>query len=263
MSEREDKMIQRLWDKQFGGTLIYEYPIAAERGTSERRRIDAIILPTRKRIELKGINITPENEPIIVVQAKAHRLGMQLLGQAIFSPDLIWHVAPRSKNIRSIALCGAHDDRLEALIEPSDGIQVVVDPTEGAKPEPSMNTPDWNKVHRFWQQTGGTLIKNYPLADASTTSSRQVAHAVILSNGSGQAPDGSPLPLYGEDVLVVYAREKRFGMYTMGQALFAVRLIEKHYKPKSVRAIILCRDTDSVLAPLLKRFGQIDVVPVP
>jgi hypothetical protein len=59
-----------------------------------------------------------------VVQAKASRLGMYLLGQALFSKHLVEPFRPRS--VRTIALCASSDSVLEPLAR-SHGIEVVVD----------------------------------------------------------------------------------------------------------------------------------------
>ena len=60
---------------------------------------------------------------MVVVQTKANRLGMYLLGQALFSKKLIKKHNPKS--IRTVAICGKGDEvlRKEAEIE---GIEVIV-----------------------------------------------------------------------------------------------------------------------------------------
>jgi hypothetical protein len=59
------------------------------------------------------------------VQAQAHRLGMYLMGQALFSRVLIEErFAPRS--VRTVALCAIDDAVLRPIAE-RYGIEVVVD----------------------------------------------------------------------------------------------------------------------------------------
>jgi len=60
---------------------------------------------------------------IVVVQAKASRLGMYLLGQALFSRDLMAEFKPKS--IETVAICTKGDARLEQLAL-QHGIRVVV-----------------------------------------------------------------------------------------------------------------------------------------
>jgi hypothetical protein len=61
---------------------------------------------------------------VIVVQAKASRLGMYLMGQALFSAELIRRFRPAS--VRSVALCTADDAVLRPLLEPYPHVEVVV-----------------------------------------------------------------------------------------------------------------------------------------
>jgi len=52
---------------------------------------------------------------IIVVQAKANRLGMYLMGQALFSRELMKPFRPAS--IRTVALCAEDDSVLRPPAE--------------------------------------------------------------------------------------------------------------------------------------------------
>ena len=58
-----------------------------------------------------------------MVQTKASRLGMSLMGQAIISRKLMEAFQPRS--IRSVAVCLQGDSVLESLL-PEIGIELVV-----------------------------------------------------------------------------------------------------------------------------------------
>jgi hypothetical protein len=60
---------------------------------------------------------------IVLVQTKASRLGMYLLGQAVFSRRLMEPFKPAS--IRSVALCTKGDSVLEPLAK-EYGVEVVV-----------------------------------------------------------------------------------------------------------------------------------------
>ena len=123
MSKRETPLTRRYW-KSVGGTLIEEFeaiPLGSDHG---KRLIDAIIVqegPTRiakkSEVDLKG-------KDIIVIQTKATRLGMYLMGQAIISKELMKRFKPRS--IKSVAICTKEDSVLEPLLRKFKNIEVVI-----------------------------------------------------------------------------------------------------------------------------------------
>ena len=77
------------------------------------------------RIASRGKTVSLDGHDIVVVQTKASRLGMYLLGQAFFSRELIKdRFAPRS--IRMIALCAIDDAILHSIAE-RFGVEVVID----------------------------------------------------------------------------------------------------------------------------------------
>ena len=57
-------------------------------------------------------------------QTKASRLGMNLMGQCLFSRDLV--IGLGAKTVRSIALCTQDDFTLRPLLEQHQGCEVVV-----------------------------------------------------------------------------------------------------------------------------------------
>lgn len=59
---------------------------------------------------------------IIVVQAKRDRVGMYLLGQALFSRELMRRFSPRSA--RTVALCEKDDSILRPIAE-KYGVEIV------------------------------------------------------------------------------------------------------------------------------------------
>ena len=61
---------------------------------------------------------------IVVIQAKAMRLGMYLMGQAVFSAELMKRFEPRS--VRSVILCTKDDALLRPLLAPFPDVEVVV-----------------------------------------------------------------------------------------------------------------------------------------
>jgi hypothetical protein len=84
MSKLETPMIIAYWET-VGGTLIEEFQMVKGDAVCGPRRADAVILPNRDRIRLPigQRSISIEGEDIIIVQAKAYRLGMYLMGQAV------------------------------------------------------------------------------------------------------------------------------------------------------------------------------------
>ena len=91
-----------------------------------RRLLDAVILPDlpRKRADWRHVNLAGQR--VIVVQAKAHRLGMYLKGQAIFSAQLVrTRFAPVS--VRSVILCSKDDTVLRKYLASYPDVEVVVD----------------------------------------------------------------------------------------------------------------------------------------
>ena len=107
MSKNETPLIRKYW-RQIGGTLIEEFLVVRRSEHNGQRLIDAVIIP---------------DEDIICVQAKTGTLGMYLMGQALFSPELLQRFKP--KKVTSVALCTKDDNVLRPLLERYN-IQVVI-----------------------------------------------------------------------------------------------------------------------------------------
>ena len=124
MSKRETPLTRRYW-REIGGTLIEEFP-SVRRGPNQGRRLldGVVILGSRHLIANYGDGeFEIENRDIVVIQTKAERLGMYLLGRALFSRHLMMPFRPRS--IDTVAICTKGD----AVLEPwaaAYGIKVVV-----------------------------------------------------------------------------------------------------------------------------------------
>src|SRR4051812_40553071 len=113
MSKLETPMIAWFWES-IGGTLIPEFQAVPRAPGVGRRLLDAVILPRLSKRQAHWRDINLEGEDVVAVQAKAHRLGMSLMGQAIFSAELLRRFRPRS--IRSVILCSADDSVLRPLL---------------------------------------------------------------------------------------------------------------------------------------------------
>jgi hypothetical protein len=124
MSKLESPMIMDYW-KTIGGTLVEEYYAVKRSPTTSPRRIDAIILPYRETRIANWRDVPLDGEDVIVVQAKAHRLGMYLMGQALFSAEIVKQCF-KPKSVKSVALCAKDDALLRPMLESFDGLEVVV-----------------------------------------------------------------------------------------------------------------------------------------
>ena len=126
MSKLETPMVLKYW-QQIGDTLIEEFPMVRASATCGPRYADAVILPRGEERRITGSDraaILLEGEDVIVVQAKASRLGMYLMGQTLFSAELIRRFNPAS--VRSVALCTEDDSVLRPLFAPYPHVEVVV-----------------------------------------------------------------------------------------------------------------------------------------
>lgn len=132
MSRHETPMIRWYWE-QVGGTLCEEFQVAARRATAARRLLDAVILPDGPKQKAHWSEVSIVGRDVIVVQAKASRLGMYLMGQALFSAELVKRLGPRS--VRSVALCRQDDSILRPLLEQFSGCSVVVVPERASAGE--------------------------------------------------------------------------------------------------------------------------------
>lgn len=64
---------------------------------------------------------------VILVQSKIGRLRMTLMGQVIFSQQLMYR-NHEPKRVRSVALCEQDDDVLRPMLEAFDDVEVVIAP---------------------------------------------------------------------------------------------------------------------------------------
>ena len=119
-------MIEWYWH-QVGGTLCQEFQAVPKGPGVGRRLIDAVILPEGETKEVHWQDLSLEDQHVIVVQAKAHRLGMYLMGQTLFSAQLLKQLF-KPKLVRSVALCREDDALLRPLLEKFEGMKVVIVP---------------------------------------------------------------------------------------------------------------------------------------
>jgi hypothetical protein len=124
MSKLERPLIEKYWWR-VGGTIVFEFPMVQSSATCGKRCLDALILPNKETKEAKASDVSIEGEDILLVQAKYSGLGMYLMGQALFSVELMRKFRPVS--IRSIALCTKDDSVLRPLLDPYPEVEVVIE----------------------------------------------------------------------------------------------------------------------------------------
>lgn len=102
--------------------------MAVPRSTGQARRLlDGLIVLGEKRERVpSGTGIDIAGKDVIVIQAKNMRLGMYLMGQTLFSAELVRRFNPKS--VVSVALCAADDALLRPMLESHAGCKVVVCP---------------------------------------------------------------------------------------------------------------------------------------
>jgi hypothetical protein len=129
MSRRETDMTVWYWNQR-GGTLIEEF-MAVKRGPNHAQRlIDGLIIlgGEKQRLPRGERRVDIRGKDVVAIQTKNGRLGMYLMGQALFTLKLVESMGPRS--IESIALCAMDDAHLRPLLEAHAGCKVIVCPTE-------------------------------------------------------------------------------------------------------------------------------------
>jgi hypothetical protein len=123
MSTRERPLIEKYWQR-VGGTIVFEFPMVRGSATCGKRYLDALILPNGETKIAKAQDVSLAGEDIIIVQAKYNRLGMNLMGQAVFSIELMRKFNPKS--ICSIVICTKDCSVLRPLLDKYPEVEVVV-----------------------------------------------------------------------------------------------------------------------------------------
>ncbi len=126
MSKHETPLTRKYW-QSVGGTLIEEFPVVRRTSTCAQRLLDGLIVLDGNNRIAKADEISIEGMDVIVLQTKANRLGMYLMGQAFFSRELVKALNPKS--IRTVAICAQDDSEMHALCDKFQ-IEVVIFETE-------------------------------------------------------------------------------------------------------------------------------------
>ena len=122
MSKHETPLTRRYW-QEIGGTLVEEFLAIRGNDDQGKRLIDGIIILNGPFSIARTNDVDVTGKDVVVIQTKAHRLGMYLLGQALFSKHLIERFHPRT--IETVAIC-TKGDAVLGPIAAKYGIKVVV-----------------------------------------------------------------------------------------------------------------------------------------
>lgn len=131
MSKHETPMTEWYWREVLKkGTLIMEY-IAVERtkdGSNASRYLDGLVILDGPFEISDDVKCDIAGKDVLVIQSKNKQLGMYLMGQALFSRELILKKKPKS--VRSVAVCRKDDEVMRELLLAHPDIEVVICPAE-------------------------------------------------------------------------------------------------------------------------------------
>jgi hypothetical protein len=125
VSKHETPMTEGFWQVAARGAFIPEYPLVQRASDRSSRWADAVILPDEPHGRAR-ISDYPSlaGHRVIVVQTKIGRMGMYLMGQALFSARLA--LAAGAVRVHSVLLCHETDAALLPLLKPFPEVEVWV-----------------------------------------------------------------------------------------------------------------------------------------
>ena len=131
MSKHETPMTEWYWREVLKqGTLIKEY-VAVERGEDDSnapRFMDGLVVMDGPFKISDEIRMEITGKDVVVIQSKNKRLGMYLMGQVVFSRELL--LKKGAKSVRSVAVCRKDDKVMRELLEAHPDIKVAFCPAE-------------------------------------------------------------------------------------------------------------------------------------
>ena len=131
MSKHETPMTRWYWrtvnNRQ--GLLIEEFPAVKRDGSAgkNKRHIDGVIVLGEKpdrRGPRKGDRELVKGKRVIVIQSKARRLGMGLIGQVVVSRELLKDL--KAKVVKSVGVCREDDKVLHAVLDRFKKCEAIV-----------------------------------------------------------------------------------------------------------------------------------------
>ena len=138
MSKKETWRTRFYW-QIVGGILIEEFHAIKFDSAAgiARRLIDGVIIVGEEIRSQVGGTQDIEGKDVVAIQTKGIRLSMGLMGQALFSRDLLERYNPRS--IQSVAICASGDALLEEIAKKYD-IKIVIIPDDHENNEKLINS---------------------------------------------------------------------------------------------------------------------------
>lgn len=131
MSKHETPMTRWYWRtvNMCQGLLIEEFPAVKRDGSTgkNKRHIDGVIVLGEKadrRGPRKGDRELVKGKRVIVIQSKARRLGMGLIGQVVVSRELLKDL--KANVVKSVGVCREDDQILRAVLRRFEKCEVVV-----------------------------------------------------------------------------------------------------------------------------------------
>jgi len=131
MSKHETPMTRWYWRtvNKRQGLLIEEFPAVKRDGTAgkNKRHIDGVIVLGEKadrRGPRKGDRELVKGKEVIVIQSKARRLGMGLIGQVVVSRELLKDL--KAKVVKSVGVCREDDQLLHKVLRRFKKCEAVV-----------------------------------------------------------------------------------------------------------------------------------------
>jgi len=131
MSKNETPMTRWFWREVLKrGTLIEEYVAVEEAadGSNAPRYMDGLVILDGPFEISNDVRRDIAEKDVVVIQSKNKRLGMYLMGQTLFSRDLI--LAKGAKSVRSVAVCRKDDKVMRPMLEAHPGLEVSFCPEE-------------------------------------------------------------------------------------------------------------------------------------
>ena len=109
MSKSETWMTRKYWEG-VGGLLIEEYLVVNQSPSNGPRRLDGLIILGEPKVTMHNIPFEIQGRDVICIQTKNSRLGMNVMGQALFSRMLLELHSPKS--VESVILVSKNDSVL-------------------------------------------------------------------------------------------------------------------------------------------------------
>jgi hypothetical protein len=131
MSKHETPMTRWYWRtvNKRQGLLIEEFPAVKRDGTAgkNKRHIDGVIVlgeKAERRGPRKDDRELVKGKRVIVIQSKARRLGMGLIGQVVVSRELLKDL--KAKVVKSVGVCREDDQLLHKVLRRFKKCEAIV-----------------------------------------------------------------------------------------------------------------------------------------